>query len=289
MLIVTTFNSVIYAQSKAKPNSATQLENSLLWKISGNGLTKDSYLFGTIHIICESDYLWNATLQRCFDQTEDLCVEIDVTNPEVTKEIMKLGSLTDNKTLKDFFTPLQYDSLSTYVTDNFGFDINAMKTFKPFFIYSFMGSKIDDCVNTKSYELTLIAAAKEKNKSVLSIESLQNQLDALNAFSDAAMATEIMKTVRGEESMTKEFDQLVATYKAQNITELVSIINKSEMISGNEEVLLTKRNRDWINSIGEKSKSKSVFYAVGAGHLAGENGVIVLLRKAGYKVEPILN
>ncbi len=56
-----------------------------------------------------------------------------------------------------------------------------------------------------------------------------------------------------------------------------------------EDILLTNRNKSWISQLKNIMRKESVFVAVGAGHLVGEKGLINSLRKAGYKVEPLLN
>ncbi|WP_309846761.1 TraB/GumN family protein [Flavobacterium sp. 2755] len=56
-----------------------------------------------------------------------------------------------------------------------------------------------------------------------------------------------------------------------------------------KKIILDERNLNWVKNMPELMKKQSVFFAVGSGHLAGEFGVINLLRKAGYTVKPILN
>lgn len=51
--------------------------------------------------------------------------------------------------------------------------------------------------------------------------------------------------------------------------------------------MLGERNKRWIAVMEQQAKAKPTFFAVGAGHLAGSDGVIARLRQAGYKVEPI--
>jgi uncharacterized protein YbaP (TraB family) len=76
-------------------------------------------------------------------------------------------------------------------------------------------------------------------------------------------------------------------YKQQNIQKLQEEILTSTDMMGAEEALLTNRNNNWIPIIEKNIKEAGCFFAVGAGHLAGENGVIHLLRKAGYTVKAV--
>jgi uncharacterized protein YbaP (TraB family) len=69
------------------------------------------------------------------------------------------------------------------------------------------------------------------------------------------------------------------------------LLAKSELGSDKkyEELLLTRRNINWIGQLKAIMHKESVFVAVGAGHLVGEKGLINLLRKEGYTVEPLAN
>ena len=54
-----------------------------------------------------------------------------------------------------------------------------------------------------------------------------------------------------------------------------------------EELLLVRRNENWIPVMERIMREGSAFFAVGAGHLGGPKGVVNLLRQAGYTVEPV--
>ncbi len=79
-------------------------------------------------------------------------------------------------------------------------------------------------------------------------------------------------------------------YRSQDLDAMASMLNDAEITSGeNKDLLLDQRNRNWVVKLKELMKDKSLFVAVGAGHLPGNQGVLELLRKEGYKVKPLLN
>ena len=81
---------------------------------------------------------------------------------------------------------------------------------------------------------------------------------------------------------------MVQMYKNQLINDMVSMIgDEEEQLSEYEDILLNKRNEAWISGMRTMMSEMPTFFAVGAGHLAGERGVIHLLRKAGYDVTAI--
>ena len=98
---------------------------------------------------------------------------------------------------------------------------------------------------------------------------------------------ELRKLVTEESSQT-ELEKLIAVYKTEDIDGLYDLINTSPMMNDYREIMLDNRNKVWIPKIVDAMKTKSVFVAVGAGHLGGESGVISLLKEAGYRVEPVI-
>jgi len=81
---------------------------------------------------------------------------------------------------------------------------------------------------------------------------------------------------------------MITQYKNENIEGLYESVNESLKEDPEfKKAILDNRNNNWISKIGELSKDQKVFYGVGAGHLGGDQGVISLLRIAGYTVTPI--
>ena len=81
---------------------------------------------------------------------------------------------------------------------------------------------------------------------------------------------------------------MIDLYKGQRVNEMIEMIGSDESgLAGYEDILVKKRNETWIDQIISNASEKQVFFAVGAGHLAGKNGVIQLLRAKGLKVTPV--
>lgn len=90
------------AKGPGKPKTLVNepLEKSVLWEISGNGLAKPSYLFGTIHMICNEDFVWDDRLQRAFDATDELVMEVDM--DEIEKEFGNMfGTMPETRGAKE--------------------------------------------------------------------------------------------------------------------------------------------------------------------------------------------
>ena len=272
--------------------AAVKIANSLLWKISGNGLSKPSYLFGTIHMICASDFVWTNAMQKAFGSADKLCLEMDLDDPSLAMEAMMGMMATDGRQLKSYFTDAQYAKLETLMKGQTGgMGLEMLQMMKPVMLLSMLSSKGVACDSTLSYEMVLMEKAKAGDKELLGLETAGEQLSALNSIPTDSVVAQIVAFLDGkEEGGSTELRAMTEAYKAQNLSALDTLINNSMSLgdASSKGALLDDRNARWIARMTEKMKDASVFFGVGAGHLPGTKGVIQLLRKAGYKVEPVL-
>lgn len=269
-------------------------EKTLLWRISGNGLSKDSYLFGTMHKICEEDYFWTDTMKKYFHRSDRVCFEIDLDNPFLLLSTVKSMQSVDGRTLKDLFTPKDFARLSTYFKRANGYDIMLFNQVRPSVLMLLLETDYVNCLAFKSYEDEIKKEARKFKKSILGLETVEEQFAAVADVTDKEVVTYVMNIVNGQYLNDKShqllYGHITALYKMQDIQALYSLvgIDSSELFD-TKEMVLDFRNKNWIPKFKTYSKDKSVFYAVGAGHLAGEAGLISLLRKEGYQLDPLFS
>lgn len=87
------------------------------------------------------------------------------------------------------------------------------------------------------------------------------------------------------ENITKAF--FTQDLKAINDAMEEKLNNSCDYTPQEKDALIYNRNADWIKKMPEIMKKRATFFAVGAGHLTGEKGMLELLKKAGYKVESV--
>jgi len=270
------FSGAIQAQTKSP-----KLENSLLWEVSGNGLSKPSYVYGTIHGICASDYFMAEKTKNAFQKSDKLVLEINLSDPIEMAEMQKAGIASEplNKKL----TPEQLSKLDIVLQKNTGLKIQQLDGFTLAAIMGFISMKTFDCETLKSYESDFIDLAKKENKSIGGFETVKKQTNMLaNAYTDS----ELIETL--EDFSKAETKKMVEDYKAENLMDVFNDVANEKVMSKNaKKWILDDRNKEWVQIMSGMMKKESLFVAVGVGHLAGEEGVINLLRKAGYKVKPI--
>jgi hypothetical protein len=268
-------------------SNAQELEKSLLWKISGNGLNKPSYLFGTIHLTCDTSL--DANTLNALEATEQLYLELDMDDKSIQMQMMKLMMMKDGAKLSTLLSPEDFKILDEFMKKNLNMSVKLFDSFKPFMISSMLFPKMLDC-KSQSVESELMKITKEQNEEIFGLEKAEDQMKVFDEISYQDQADELLKTVKDNlEKDKKEFQEMITIYQNKDIEGMLKMMSDSDnkITSENQDILLNDRNKNWIPIMVKIMKDKPTFFGVGAGHLAGEEGVIKLLRKKGYKVEAV--
>ena len=266
---------------------AQKLENSTLWKIEGSGLNKASYLFGTIHITCDAT-LENDVI-KALDETKQIVLEIDMDDPDMQDKMMKGMYMKDGKTLKSIVNDEDYQAIDSLFTSKMGISVKMIENVKPFFLTSMLYPKFIDCP-MESFEAELMKVAKEQNEEIFGLETIDDQINVFEVIPYEDQVKDLVRTAKDNMAYDKaNFAKLLSIYKDENITDMLNIMNDDNYSSVAEyqDELLDNRNINWIPKIKEYAEKQATFFGVGGGHLAGENGVINLLRQAGYTVRAV--
>ena len=268
---------------------AQDLDKSLLWKISGNGLVHSSYLFGTIHAACEINLDKNT--KKALLDSKQLYLEIDMDDPNMQAAMMKGIAMKNGVTISSLLSIEDAATLDAFLKENVGMNLKMVDKFKPFMISAMFIPKLLGCP-MQSIETELVKIIKEQNKEVYGLETIENQLDVFDKIPYQLQADELVKTAKNKMINDKiELEKMTIAYNNEDIEGLLLMMKMSEnkISSDYDALLLHDRNVKWLAIIERVSKEMPTFYGVGAGHLAGENGVIKLLRKKGFTVEAVVN
>ncbi len=279
-----------------------KLENALLWEISGKNLSKNSYLFGTIHIISADDYFLPKGMLTAIDNVDKIVFEINMEEMkelEEMKDIPKVMGLIfsfmmkDNISIKDLVTDDDYKLIKDHF-DDLGLPFFLFEKIKPMFLTVFSSGDIKpgDIQSglIKSYENELLNIGKEANKEFGGLETIEYQISLFDSIPYEDQAKMLVESIKATNTEREEFKEMIRIYKEQDLNAMQDLFASEEGgLEGHEDVLLVNRNKNWIPVMEEEMSLKAIFFAVGAGHLGGKYGVIRLLREAGYKLKPISN
>jgi uncharacterized protein YbaP (TraB family) len=270
----------------ANSNAQKPKENALLWKIEGKNSTQPSYLFGTFHMLCPTDFEMPDTLKSLLSKTNQLFLELDIDDPQMNVKMMKHINMKEGVKLKDLLSTTEYDTAIVLFKQITGMNLKMFESYKPFILSSFLYPRIMAC-NTIAFEKELSKLAKESNLETKGLETIEDQLSVFDNVPYKTQAKMFIKSLLEIEEGKIQMQKMVAMYKSKNINAMQKTVKGDADLGKHEKVLLHKRNKNWVPIMDKEIATHSTFFAVGAGHLGGKKGVINLLRKSGYTVTPI--
>lgn len=293
-LLPVLFTGFMALSQKPKPVPAAA-ENTLLWRISGKNLSKPSYLFGTMHLLCGDDIALSDSLKSAIAASDNVYLELQMDNLFEMMGAMTHMTMKGDTTLADLLTKQEYGKVQRYFEENSSMLPFAMlEKFKPMLAASLIAEQESkgSCDNMVAMESLIMQEAKESDKKIKGLETMDFQLGLFDKIPYKVQAKQLYQMIAksGDTTDKNELAELTNAYRSQQLNKLGEMTMKEDMgIKNFTELLLYKRNENWAKKLGELLPDKSLVVAVGAGHLPGKRGVINLLRQAGYKVEPVKN
>ncbi|MDE6326184.1 MAG: TraB/GumN family protein [Duncaniella sp.] len=273
-------------------------EAQLLWKISGNGLEKPSYIFGTHHMapvsVLDSVPGFNDALASV-DKVYGEMVMADAMSPESQQMMMMAAIAPQDSTLNAVLSPAAVDSLNNILAKYLGPQMTAaaLNPMKPAMVSTLLAaaqtqSAFPQYNAAQQLDGEIQSRAAAIGKEVGGLETMADQCQALFGGSILAQANDLMQAVRNDEIAIDIVKQLANAYLAGDLQAMLDIMENPATGFNDEQAdrMLNRRNADWMRVLAGMLPTMSILIAVGAGHLPGDKGLISLLRREGYTVEP---
>lgn len=291
--------------------------NSLLWKISGNGLKEPSYLYGSLHIVCNEDIrlkpkLINALSQadmllfECnysgFDPYKDKSYTVSLPIPigkfifsipifEIPKDISSEDFMYQKTTLNEIMEPFKYEFVHNFFKDSLSINrgIKPYRTLHPFHTYSILLYTMLDCP-VVSYEEVIGHKMADR---ILTYKGLETK-DEYSALihkdkSYAEHAENLYQLTNNYTSTKKEYKLLykdkVKNYNEENLDYFD--LNRDTTNLQSNQLYYFQVNPVWVTKIIKAIHKHKTVVVVGVSHLPANNGLLYLLQQKGYKVEPV--
>lgn len=280
---------------------ALNVNAQLLWKISGNGLEKPSYIFGTHHLAPLSIKDSIQALPQVIDGTTQVYGEVimaDMMSPQFMQLMQQQMMIAGDTTLQSLFTAEQLEIVSKVVKENMMADLSMLDKLKPavitqqltllFCMKHFGGINPQEQLDTYFQQ-----QATQSGKKVGGLETPESQLDVLfKTQTLQRQANLLFCLVKDIDKAMSQAKRLNEAYLSQNLDDVLKLMeeregNSCDPLPGEMESLLDDRNKAWIEKMPAIMKDAPTFFVVGAGHLPGANGVLNLLKQQGYTVEPM--
>lgn len=273
----------------------------LLWKVSGNGMEHPSYVMGTHHLAPFSIMDSIAGLQKAMKETRQVYGELkmsEMQSPATMQKMQQAMMIANDTTLTSLLSPEDFATANKFCKENLMIDLTAVPKLKPAFLLNNVVvaayvKHIGKFNPQEQLDTFFQSQATLNGKKTDGLETAEFQFDLLfNGYSLQRQAQLLMCTINNIDAEVENLKRLTNAYMKQDLAEMLRI---SEERKGNlcdptpdeEEAMIYKRNKAWAEKLPAIMKTAPTFVAVGALHLPGDKGLLNLLKKQGYTVEPV--
>lgn len=266
----------------------------LLWKVSGNGLKNSSYILGTHHVASSDICDMIAGFDAAYKAIEQVYGEVETEKMNSATAQMKILSnsfMPKGQKMSSLFTEEQAVKINEFLKPILGAELPAFDKFKPVTLTSMiqvlLAQKLfPDFDAKKAIDSHMQAKAKKDNKATKGLETIEFQINLLYGTPLEDQAKELLEMAEMGPKAEESIIQLTESYLKQDLDALLKIMMEDSEPEELEDILYA-RNRNWIGLMKDIMTQAPTMFVVGAGHLPGDLGVLNLLNKEGYKVEPV--
>lgn len=288
--------------------AAVSINAQLLYKISGNDLEKPSYIIGTHHLANVGFVEKINGVKEALTETEQVYGELKwdaMANPDSLKAMQERMMLPEGQTLKTILTPEQYKRLDAFMTAKMGAGMSnpmveaqmgkltPMALVTQFQVLLFLMNHMGEFDPSSTFDQYFQTQAQKNNLPCGGLETMSFQAQLLYGSTPMERQVEqLMCLIDNEQFNVQMLEEMTKAFYAQDLDALkkamdVKLGTSCDSTPEEEAALIDNRNADWLSKMPAIMKQAPTFFAVGAGHLPGEKGVLQLLRNAGYTVEGV--
>lgn len=303
----------LHAQASSK-SITPELEDALLWEISGNGLTSSSFLYGTFHTMNGSFLDSVPHFYTSLGKVKQVVAEVDMVNQKIIspqqEDIMSFAMPKDT-TFPMLFSNKDFkyvDSCLTKVMQQKMYSI--LKPAYTSLMYTILSTTTQENIQT-GLDKFILTKASENNQKVVGLETMEEHMKIVYGFYKSMCAGSVkdqadmlLFQLRNPQLTKEVMKEMESLYRRQMLTKLTEPSQKMEgkikeffpqysdakAEEASEKMmadLVDVRNDNWLKKIPQMIKDNSSLIAVGALHLTGEKGLINQLRKMGYTLKPV--
>lgn len=270
-------------------NNLGAAEKTSLWKIQSK--TNTVYLLGSIHYLRAENYPLNQTIEDAFKDSKNLVLEIDLggADQKASQQVMITKAVyTNGKSLKESISEKTY-GLAAQQAQGLGIDIQTLNSFKPWFVALAIATmKLQSLGFDPNYGVDryFYQKAKEDSKAVTGLETVEYQINLFDGMPEKTQESLLEETIRDLDTAEADVSKVVNAWASGDIATLDTALLQT--VRDYPEVyqkLILDRNRNWLPKIeGLLTQKENYLVVVGAGHLAGKDGVVEMLKAKGYAV-----
>lgn len=256
------------------------------WRLSGADVQGISYLLGTMHLKPPGPKpSWEAPFLNYIDLCQVFATEfsLDEVDPVLLR---KFSLLPDNQLLSDYLTEKKFKKLEKVLLKSLGLPLRSLIRMQPLMIVNLISEQLLAAYHPVSMDSELWQAAVKKGKRMEGIETFEEQLQILKKIPIDYQVKNLVSIIKNINQYRKKLLHLAKVYDTGDIQQLYKVSKQG--MGSIRKLMLIDRNHIMAERIYDKIQTTSMFCAIGAGHLAGKEGVLRLLKKKGVTIKPIL-
>ncbi len=264
-----------------------------MWRLADEDTT--IHLFGTVHLLRPGLEWRTKAIDQAIEEAGTIVFETDMMSPKapqaIAKEFVQRGMFSDGRTLKGVLNNKE-EAVVSAAFKSVGASLQRMNRFEPWMASVNLGllkMMSDGHDPNAGVESVIATEAKTVGISIVYLETLSQQTDAFALLPEKEQINMLYGTALLLDESPQLFDILVdewADGDVEGIAKLVANPNGFGSTEATYQSFLVNRNSAWVPQIEALlDEPGSVFIAIGAGHLAGKDSVITMLRDRGHKVE----
>jgi len=240
-----------------------------------------------MHTTDSRAFTFSEQAKKGIEQCDAFAMELLMDDNSLDISLVMSLVMKDGTTLRSLFSEKEFQTLDSLLGTATGFPLSMLDNIQPIILIALLEQAGLGKDSSLPLDLYLMEHAKAKKKKLLGIETVAEQLSALQSLSYKEQAEMISAELNKQHDNKAENDSLSHYYSTGKLDSLLVLNNRNPMPEKLEKALIENRNEIMAERIADFIKKQSVFAAVGALHLPGANGVIERLRRKGFVVEVV--
>lgn len=265
---------------------------SSVWKVTRG--ENELYLGGTCHVLRPADFPLPPEFDAAFAASTIVLFETDLArtqSSEMQRVIATEGRFADGTTLETVLTPAAWQTVKEYCAQA-AIPLGQVTGLKPW-LFTLMMAAIElqkIGVSAEGVDLHYFKKASAAGKNIRELESFERHLEFLVQLGAGRESEMIQSSLEDLDEMPRLLTGLLAAWKAGDLASIDRLMlqdlrTKYPTIF---EALIRDRNHAWLPKLEDLLETRAIEYVlVGVGHMAGQDGLLALLRARGCTVEQI--
>lgn len=282
VLLLLLFLLAVAGESRAQ-------DKSFLWRVQSE--KSNVYILGSVHFLKPENYPLKKTIEKAFDSTQKLVLEIDLKSEDagtVQRVTLEKG-LNRERTLQQSVSPETYE-LAEKRAQELGIDIRALSPLKPWVVALTMTAlQLQKLGFDPNYGIDryLAGRATKSGKTVVGLETAAFQIGLIDQLPERDQESMLRQSLKEMDLLDRALDQIVRAWSTGDVSALEALLlGGMREYPAVHQTVIVDRNRRWLPQIEKMiEQGESALIAVGAAHLIGKDGVIELLKARGYTLE----